>query len=55
MCFAIPGRVLEVNGKKVLVDFNGVKKEAHAEFLKVKKGDEVLVFNNHVIEKIKVI
>lgn len=27
MCLAIPGKILEVNGDKANVDFNGVKRD----------------------------
>jgi hydrogenase expression/formation protein HypC len=50
MCFAIPGRVLEVSDKKSLVNFNGIKKEVNTEFLHVKRNDYVLVFNGYAIE-----
>jgi hydrogenase maturation factor len=52
MCFALKGKVLEVEEKKALVDFDGVKRRVNSEFLKVRKGDKVLVFNNIVIERI---
>ena len=52
MCFALAGRVLGVEGKKALVDFEGVKKSVNADFIRVRKGDKVLVFNNFVIERL---
>jgi hydrogenase maturation factor len=52
MCFALTGRVLGVEGKKALVDFEGVRKRVNADFIRVKKGDKVLVFNNFVIERL---
>jgi|YelNatPaOPRAMG01_1025707.scaffolds.fasta_scaffold282359_2 hydrogenase maturation factor len=51
MCFAIKGRVISVKGKKAIVDFEGIRKNVNAEFVKIKKGDEVLVFNNIIIER----
>jgi hydrogenase expression/formation protein HypC len=51
MCIAIPGRVAEVSGKKIIVDFSGRKSPAESHFLKVKKGDWVLVFGNNIVEK----
>ncbi|UCC91412.1 MAG: HypC/HybG/HupF family hydrogenase formation chaperone, partial [Candidatus Aenigmatarchaeota archaeon] len=53
MCFALVGKVLEFNGKEAKVDFEGVKKNVNSEFIKVKKGDRVLVFNNFVIERLQ--
>ena len=50
MCFALVGEVLEFDGKEALVDFEGVSKRVNSEFMKVRKGDRVLVFNNFVIE-----
>jgi hydrogenase maturation factor len=52
MCFALVGKVLSIKGKEALVDFDGVKKSVNTEFMKVKKGDSVLVFNNFVIERL---
>ncbi len=53
MCLALEGRVLEVKGKEALVDFGGVRRKVNSEFLKVRKGDKVLVFNNFVIERLQ--
>ncbi|UCC91205.1 MAG: HypC/HybG/HupF family hydrogenase formation chaperone [Candidatus Aenigmatarchaeota archaeon] len=52
MCFALVGKVLEFDGKNAKVDFEGVRKRVNSEFIKVKKGDNVLVFNNFVIERL---
>lgn len=52
MCLAIPGKVLEVHGKKATVDFTGIKKEVNVDLIKVKKDDYVLVYSNHIIETI---
>jgi hydrogenase maturation factor len=52
MCFALQGKVLEFDGKNATVDFEGVRKRVNSEFMKVKKGDKVLVFNNFVIERL---
>jgi hydrogenase assembly chaperone HypC/HupF len=51
MCLAIPGRVAEVNGKKIVVDFSGKKAPAQSHFVKVRPGDWVMVFGNNIIEK----
>jgi hydrogenase expression/formation protein HypC len=51
MCLAIPGKVSEVQGKKITVDFSGKLASAESHFVKVKKGDWVLVFGNYIVEK----
>ena len=44
MCLAIPGEVLEINGKKATVSIMGAKSEASIELLEdVKPGDYVIV------------
>jgi hydrogenase maturation factor len=52
MCLALTGRVMNVRKGKALVDFDGIRGEANAEFIKIKKGDSVLVFNGFVIERL---
>ena len=44
--------VLESYGKEALVSFDGVKRKVNSEFIEVKKGDKIMVFNNFIIEKI---
>jgi len=51
MCLAIPGRVAEVKGKKVIVDFSGKRAPTQSHFVKVKPGDWVMVFGDYIIEK----
>jgi len=51
MCIAIPGRVSEVSGKKIIVEFSGKRAPAESHFVKVRPGDWVLVFGNNIIEK----
>ncbi len=53
MCFALVGKVLEFDGKNAKVDFESVRKRVNSEFIKVKKGDKVLVFNNFIIERLQ--
>ena len=47
MCLGVPGRVLEVNGLRAVVDFWGVRKEVRLEVVDepVQPGDYIL---NHV-------
>ena len=51
MCIAIPGKVSEIKGKKIIVDFSGRRSPAESHFVNVKRGDWVLVFGNNIIEK----
>jgi len=51
MCLAIPGKVSEIKGKKIIVDFSGKHAPAESHFMKVKRGDWVLVFGNYIVEK----
>ncbi len=51
MCLAIPGKILEVNGDKANVDFNGVKRDVIIALVKdVKVGKYVLVHAGYAIE-----
>ncbi len=52
MCFALTGKVLGVVRGMATVDFDGVRARANAKFVRVAKGDNVLVFNGFVIEKL---
>ena len=51
MCLAIPGKVSEVDGKKVIVDFSGKRAPAESHFVKVRVGDWVMVFGDYIVEK----
>ncbi len=50
MCIAIPGRVLDVNGNRAMVDFFGKKLTVDCRYVKVKKDDFVLTFGSHIID-----
>ncbi len=52
MCIAIPGRVLGLENKEALVDFQGAKKSVKTDILKPQKGDWVLVYSGQVMETI---
>ena len=52
MCVTIPGKVIESDSKNAIVIFGDVKKEVKTELVKVSKGDYVLVYAGHVMEKI---
>ncbi len=51
MCLAIPGKILEVDGDKANVDFNGVKRDVIIALVKdAKVGKYVLVHAGYAIE-----
>lgn len=50
MCVALPGKVLEVNGRKAIVDFRGNSVEAEAGLVKIKPGDSVLVHAGCILQ-----
>ncbi|MEM1520407.1 MAG: HypC/HybG/HupF family hydrogenase formation chaperone [Candidatus Korarchaeum sp.] len=52
MCLGVPGKVLEVRGRRALVDFGGVTREVDASLEQVSPGDYVLVHVGIVIAKI---
>ena len=50
MCVALPGVVMELNGKNAVVDFSGNKVSAAAGLLPVKVGDRVLVHAGCILQ-----
>lgn len=52
MCYAIPGKVVEVRGKLVTLDYFGEKREAVNEFTYVKPGDYVYAQGGFVVQEI---
>lgn len=52
MCLATPGRILEINGEKARVDFNGIIKETNISFVDCKVGDYVLDHVGFAIQKV---
>ena len=52
MCFATPGKIIEVKGKTAIAEINGRKKEVKVELFDVSPGDYVMCFGSYVIEKI---
>jgi hydrogenase expression/formation protein HypC len=52
MCLAIPGRVVEVEGQRALVDFGGARRPVYLTLLprEVKPGDYVMVHAGFAIE-----
>jgi len=52
MCWAVPGKVIRVEGLKACVDLGGVEQEVITT-IDVKPGDYVMVHAGIIIEKIK--
>ncbi len=50
MCVAIPGTVIEIDGTKAKVDFNGNVVNAEAGLVDIKIGDKVLVHAGLIIQ-----
>jgi hydrogenase expression/formation protein HypC len=50
MCVALPGKVLKVDGRKAVVDFNGNSVEAEAGLVRIKPGDSVLVHAGCILQ-----
>jgi len=51
LCYAIPGKVVEINGELGIVDFgNGVKREVVLAMVNAKLGDYVLVHAGYAIK-----
>lgn len=52
MCVALPGKVIQVNEKDAVVDFNGNQVTARTGLVDIKEGDFVLVHAGCVIQKV---
>mgnify|MGYP000987260469 CR=1 FL=1 len=53
MCLAIPGKVLEIQENKGIVDISGMKIETRLDLLEdVKQGDYVLIHAGFAIERL---
>jgi len=53
MCHAIPGKILEIDGEEITVDYGGVRKKANSSLMDdLKIGDFVLIHAGFAIEKI---
>lgn len=50
MCVASPGRVVEINGKTITVDYLGNRVKANSGIVDVKIGDYVLIHAGLVIQ-----
>jgi len=52
MCYAIPGRVLEISGKNVIVDYFGETRKALNEFVDLKVGEYIYAQGGFVISRV---
>jgi len=52
VCLAIPGKVVEIKGRKAIVDYGGVIREADISLVDAKKGDYVIVHAGFAIQVI---
>jgi hydrogenase assembly chaperone HypC/HupF len=50
MCYAIPGKVTEIKGKSVTVEYFGEKKTAINEIIDLKVGDYIYAQGGYVIQ-----
>lgn len=46
MCFAIPGKVISINGEIGKVDFLGKKRKINMKYIKAKPGDYIITAGN---------
>jgi len=53
MCVAVPGKVIEINGKMGKVDFNGNVIEVNVSLVDVEVGSYVLVHAGYAVEVVK--
>lgn len=52
MCLTIPAKVISAKGKGAVVESGGKKKEVKTDFVRVKKGDYVLLQAGFVVQKL---
>lgn len=52
MCVALPGKVIQINEKDAVIDFNGNQVTARAGLVEIKEGDYVLVHAGCIIQKV---
>lgn len=52
MCVALPGKVIKLNEKDAVIDFNGNQVTARTGLVDIKEGDFVLVHAGCIIQKV---
>ena len=50
MCVALPGKVIETDGKHAVVDFQGNQVRVRAGLVAIKQGDSVLVHAGCILQ-----
>ena len=53
MCYAIPGKIVRIQGDTAIVYYDGVRKKANVSLVKAKKGDYVLVHAGFAIQTLE--
>ncbi|MFH1849677.1 MAG: HypC/HybG/HupF family hydrogenase formation chaperone [archaeon] len=52
MCYAVPGKIIEIDGENAVIDYGGVTKTANASLIKACCGDYVLVHAGFAIQRL---
>lgn len=52
MCYAVPGKVIELRGDLAVVDYDGITKEVNVSLIEAAVGDYVLVHAGFAIERL---
>ncbi|MCK5578419.1 MAG: HypC/HybG/HupF family hydrogenase formation chaperone, partial [Planctomycetes bacterium] len=52
MCYAIPGKIIELNDRTATVDYYGEQKKAYTDLLEVQIGDYVYAQGGFLIQKV---
>ncbi len=50
MCLAIPGKIIEIRGKKAKVDYGGILRDVDISLVDAKEGDYVIVHAGFAIQ-----
>jgi len=49
MCLAIPGKVIEINGDDVIVDYGGERRKSNISLVEDLRVGEYVILNNKII------
>lgn len=52
MCVAIPGKLISIDGKHGIIDFNGNRIMIHIGFIDASVGDYLLVHAGYAVQKL---
>ena len=53
MCYAIPAKIIEIDGETAYVDYGGVKRKVNVSLMEsIKTGDYILIHAGFAIEKL---